>query len=123
MGRARISIFQLSDRVYPIAPPAPTRVLPLTQVYASYPAITERIDAFLVIENLHVPVRMALAIYAPERELVTTSEEIVVAGNGRTIEVAVHAGPVMLPRAGVYDFELLANGKRVKAQEVRFGVE
>ena len=55
-----------------------------------------------------------------EPELVATSEEITVAGDGRAIEVVVHAGPVTLPRVGRYEFDLLANGKRVRTQGVRF---
>ena len=127
MGKARISIFQLSDRVYPIAPPAPTRVLPLTLAYRAYPVVVERIDALLVIENLRVSVRMGFTVhFAPEdadREHVALSEEITVAGDGRAIEAVVHAGPVTLPRPGRYQFDLLANGIRVKAQGVMFSVD
>jgi len=71
--------------------------------------------------QLNERVRMAFAIYAGT-ERVAVSEEIVVTGDGRAIEVILRAGAVTLPRPGPYDFVLFANGRRVKAQAEMFGV-
>lgn len=127
-SKARIAIFQLSDHAYDPTPFAPNRILPLTVLHAEYPVTRDRIDAYLCISNLRVPVRMSFAIYiAPvdaERVFVAASDELDVDGdgNGRAIEVIVRAKRVTIPRAGRYEVYLLANGKRVKTQAVRFGV-
>lgn len=68
---------------------------------------------------------LAVAIcFAPvhaAREFVAASEKCVVEGNGRTMQVVLRAEQVALPRPGPYEFDLLANGTRVRMQKVMFG--